>query len=103
MTDTKFTLDSTQSSTPDSTLVKFVREGENIAARVRQDVAMRRVLGIGFLVLASLLFIPPWFVIPGLVLAGFSLLGFNLFRFGSCGRSRRSSSQGSSPKGSVPS
>ena len=85
----------------DSNLVKFVREGENIAARVRQDVAMRRVLGVGFLVLASLLFIPPWFLIPGLVFAGFSLLGVNPFWFGSCGRSHWSSSKGSSSKESV--
>lgn len=89
----------------DSSLVKFVREGENIAARVRQDVAIRRVLGIGFLVLASLLFIPPWFLIPSLVFAGFSLLGFNPFRFGSRGRSHRFSGakEGSSPTQSVPS
>ncbi len=62
---------------------------------------MRRVLGIGFLVLASLLFIPPWFLISGLVFGGLSLLGFKPFRFGSCGRPRRSSSKGSSSKESA--
>ena len=97
VTGAKPTTESTPSSTRDSNLVKFVREGENIASRVRQDTAMRRVLGVGLLMLAALLFIPPWFLIPGLVLAGFSLLGFNPFRFGSCGRSGRSSSRGSSP------
>ncbi len=87
----------------DSNLVKLVREGENIATSCRTRAAMRRVLGIGVLVLASLLFIPPWFLIPGLVFAGFSLLGFNPFWFGACGRLRRSSSKGSSPTESVPS
>ena len=95
--------DQNMRETRDSNLIKFVREGENIAARVRQDVAMRRVLGIGLLVLASLLFVPPWFLIPGLVFGGLSLLGVNPFWFGSCGRSRRSSSRGSSSKESVPS
>lgn len=63
MTDTK---GSTSSNARDSNLVKFVREGESIVSRVQQDVAMRRVVGVGFLVLASLLFIPPWFLISGL-------------------------------------
>ena len=85
----------------DSNLVKFVREGENIAARVRQDVALRRTLGIGLLVLASLLFSLPWFLIPGLVFGGLSLLGVNPFWFGACGRPHRSSSKGSSSKESV--
>lgn len=88
----------TRDNPVDSTLIKFIREGENIVARVRQGVAMRRVLGIGFLVLASLLFIPPWFLIPGLVFGGLSLLDFKPFRFGSCGRPRRSSSKGLSSK-----
>lgn len=93
-----------QNRDQDSNLGRFVREGEHIASRVRQDVATRRVIGVGFLVLASLLFIPPWFLIPGLIFAGFSLLGVNPFRFGSCGRSHRSSSKkGSSPTESVPS
>lgn len=92
-----------QNTDQDSNLVKFVREGEAIALRVRQDVTMRRTLGIGFLVLASLLFIPPWFLIPGLIFAGFSLLGFNPFRFGPCSRPRRSSAKGSSPAESAPS
>lgn len=86
----------------DSTLVKFVREGENTLGRVRQDVATRRTLGVGLLILAALLFIPPWFLIPGLVFAGFSLLGVNPFWFGSCGSSRRSSTEGSSHKESIP-
>ena len=72
----------------DSALVRFVREGESILDRVRQDVALRRALGVGSLVLASLLFIPPWFLIPGLVFAGFSLLGFNPFWFGMCGHKK---------------
>ncbi len=95
----------TRNSSQDSNLVKFVREGEKIASRVRQDVAMRRVLGVGFLLLASLLFIPPWFLIPGLIFAGFGLLGVKPFWFGSCGRPYRSrgAKKSSSPSESVPS
>ena len=88
-------------NTQDSTLVTFVREGENMVARVRHDKAMRRALGVGFLVLALLLFIPPWFLIPGLMFAGFSLLGFNPFWFGSCGSKRKTKARDSSPAESV--
>ncbi len=89
-------------NTQDSTLVTFVREGENMVARVRHNTAMRRALGVGFLVLASLLFIPPWFLIPGLMFAGFGLLGFNPFWFGSCGSKKAGGKEGSSKASAQP-
>ena len=78
----------------DSALVRFVREGEGILDRVRQDVALRRALGVGSLLLASLLFIPTWFLIPGLVFTGFSLLSFNPFWFGMCGHKKAMRAKG---------
>ena len=72
-------------NTRDSTLVTFVREGENMVARVRHNTAMRRALGVGFLRPGVAPLHPPWFLIPGLMFAGLWLLGFNPFWFGSCG------------------
>jgi hypothetical protein len=88
----------------DSTLVKLVRAGEHMVGRIGQDTTLRRALGISLLVLAALLFIPPWFLVPGLVFAGFHLLGFRPFRFGACGSKRRASTprNGAAPESVKP-
>lgn len=88
----------------DSTLVKLVREGETILDRVGRDRALRRVLGVGLLALASLLFIPPWLLVPSLVFSGVGLLGVQPFRFGACGSQERApagSGKGCVQRGSV--
>jgi hypothetical protein len=93
-----------ENSTQDSALVRLVREGERAVNRIEQDTTLRRALGGSFLMLAALLFIPPWFLVPGLVFAGFSLLGFRPFRFGACGSKRRASTprNGAAPESVKP-
>lgn len=78
--------------THDSKLVKLVREGERVLVQVRRDSNIKRIVGVGFLTLAALLFIPPWFLIPALAFTGFSLLGWQPLRF-SCGTSKNRSAK----------
>lgn len=77
----------------DSKLVTFVREGEAALEGLRHNAVAKRGLGVALLVLAALLFVPPWFLIPGLVFAGLSLLDLRPFRFGGCGLKSRASEE----------